>query len=279
MIPLYHESRALRETVERLLADVPLEPTASRREFGSLLANADVGIIGFRRCSATDVQWLRTVSRPGLLAPSCVVITALSIGRLQRLRGIESERLHVVWAEEVDDRLIDVLAEIEPWHDDPLRLLGRRMLAAGAPHRSVVSAIERICNVSGGRSLHPPVNSVTELASGVGLSADSFRRYWREGTPLTCGPKRLLNWAVLLWAVRQRPRVRWDTIAKQAGIGRRTLERYGQQLASCTLAEAGRDPRLLKRRFREWAASVSEHMTEPAPTPGGQARRRDQAHL
>ena len=59
MIPLYHETRALRETVERLLADVPLQPTASRREFGALLANADVGIIGLRRCSATDVQWLR----------------------------------------------------------------------------------------------------------------------------------------------------------------------------------------------------------------------------
>ncbi len=278
MIPLYHESRALRETVERLLADVRLEPTASRREFGSLLANADVGIIGFRRCSAKDVQWLRTVSRPGLLAPSCVVITPLSIGRLQRLRGIESERLHVVWAEEVDDRLIDVLAEIEPWHDDPLRLLGRRMLAASSPHQSVTGAIKRICNLSG---RHPtrPETSVTELASSLGLSADSFRRYWREGTPLTCGPKQLLNWTVLLWAVRQRPRVRWDTIAKRAGIGRRTLERYGQQLAGCTLAEAGRDPRLLKRRFREWAANVSEHMTESAPAPGGQAQRCDQAHL
>ena len=279
MILLYHETRALRETVERLLADVRLEPTASRREFGPLLANADVGIIGFRRCSATDVEWLRTVSRPGLLAPSCVVITPLSIGRLQRLRGIESERIHVVWAEEMDERLVEVIAEIAPWHDDPLRLLGRRMLAASSPHQSVAEAIRRICNLAGHRLPTRPETSVTELASSLGLSADSLRRYWRERTPLTCGPKQLLNWAVLLWAVRQRPRVRWDTIAKQAGIGRRTLERYGQQLAGCTLAEAGRDPRLLKRRFREWAASVSEHMTEPAPTPGGQAQRRDQAHL
>ena len=63
MIPLYHETRALRETVERLLADVRLEPTVSRREFGALLAAAEVGIIGLRRCSATDVQWLRRVSR------------------------------------------------------------------------------------------------------------------------------------------------------------------------------------------------------------------------
>ncbi len=266
MIPLYHESRALRETVERLMADVRLEPTASRREFGPLLANADVGIIGFRRCSATDVRWLRRVCRPGLLAPSCVVITPLSIGRLQRLRGIESEPIHVVWAEEVDDRLVEVVMEIEPWYDDPLRLLGRRMLAASSPHRSVAEAIKRICNLSGHRLPTRPETSVTELASSLGLSADSFRRYWREGVPLTCGPKELLNWAVLLWAFRQRPRVKWDALARQAGIGRRTLERYGRQLADCTLSEAARDPKLLKRRFREWAGGVSTVTAEGATT-------------
>ena len=279
MIPLYHESRAFRKTIERLLADVQLEPTASRREFGLLLGNADVGIIGLRQCFATDVQWLRRVSRRGLLAPSCIVITPLSINRLQRLRGIESERIRVVWAEEVDDRLVDVLTEIEPWYDDPLRLLGRRMLAASSPHRSVAAAIERICNLSGDSLSARPETSVTELASSLGLSADSFRRYWRAGVPLTCGPKELLNWAVLLWAFRQRPEAKWDALARQAGIGRRTLERYGRQLADCTLAEAARDPKLLKRRFREWAGGVSEHTTEPAPTSGGQAQRRDQAHL
>lgn len=265
MIPLYHETRALRKTVERLLADVPLQPTASRREFGPLLAAADVGIIGLRRCSETDVQWLRRVSRGGLLAPPCIVITPLSIGRLQRLREIESERIHVVWAEEVDDRLVDVLTDIAPWHDDPLRLLGRRILAASAPHESVAEAIRRICNLSGHPLPARPETSVTELASSLGVSPDSFRRYWREGIPLRCGPKELLNWAVLLWAFRQRRQVKWDALARQAGIGRRTLERYGRQLADCTLAEAARDPKLLKRRFREWAGSVSGVTTEAAP--------------
>ena len=271
MIPLYHDTRALRETVEKLLADVRLEPTASRREFGPLLAAAEVGIVGLRRCSATDVQWLRRMSHPGLLAPSCIVITPLSIDRLQRLRGIESERIQVVWAEEVVDRLADVVARIAPWHDDPLRLLGRRLLAASSPHRSVVEAIKRICNLSGHRPPTRPETSVTELASSLGISPDSFRRYWREGIPLTCGPKALLNWAVLLWAFRQRPRVKWDALANQAGIGRRTLERHGRQLAGCTLAEAARDPKLLKRRFREWAADVSAVTAEPAPTCDRQA--------
>lgn len=266
MIPLYHETRALRETVERLLADVALEPTARRHAFEALLAHAGVGIIGLRSCSEADVNWVEGVLHPGILAPSCIVITPLSIGRLQRLRGIESERIHVVWAEEVDDRLVDVLTEIEPWHDDPLRLLGRRMLAASSPHRSVAEAIRRICNLSGHRLPTRPETSVTELASSLGLSADSFRRYWRKGVPLTCGPKELLNWAVLLWAFRQRRQVKWDALARQAGIGRRTLERHGRQLADCTLAEAARDPKLLKRRFREWAGGVSAVTTEGAPT-------------
>ena len=194
MIPLYHETRALREAVERILGDARLEPTASRRRFGRLLANAYAGIICLRRCTSADVNWLGAVSPPGLLAPACIVITPLSISRVRRLRRVRSSRLHVVWAEEVDDSLVDVIAEIAPWHDDPLRLLGHRMLAASSPHRTVVAAIERICNLSGDRSLHPPGNSVTELASSLHLSADSFRRHWRKGLPLTCGPKHLLNW-------------------------------------------------------------------------------------
>ena len=172
MIPLYHETCALRETVEKLLADVPLEPTASRREFGTLLANADVGIIGLGRCSATDVQWLREVSRGGLLAPSCIVITPLSIGRLQRLREIESERIHVVWAEETDDRLVDVITEIAPWHDDPLRLLGRRILAASAPHQSVAEAIRRICNLSG----HRPPRPARDVGHRAGIQPGDLGR-------------------------------------------------------------------------------------------------------
>lgn len=37
-------------------------------------------------------------------------------------------------------------------------------------------------------------------------------------------------------------------------------------VTSSTLAEAARDPKLLKRRFREWAGSVSAVTTEAAPT-------------
>ncbi|MCY4646764.1 MAG: hypothetical protein OXE73_07825 [Gammaproteobacteria bacterium] len=265
VIPLYHDSPSLREAVEGLLVDVELEPTASHRRFQALLADASVGIICFRRCSAADVQWLRKMSRSGSFHSACVAVTPLSLDRLQRLRGIESDRLHVVWAEEVDERLVDVLAEIEAWHDDPLPLLGRWLLAASSPHQTVAEAIERTCGLSGDRFSSPPVTTVIELASRLGLSADSFRRYWREGVPLTCGPKQLLNWAALLWVARQRPQGKWDALAKQAGIGRRTLERYGRQLANCTLAEAASDPELLKRRFREWVAAVSEWPGHPGP--------------
>ena len=258
MIVLYHETRELRETIERLLADVELESTASRVEFQALLGDASVGIVVLRQCSAADVQWLRSVFRSGLLEPSCVVITSLSLFRLQRLRKVESNRFHVVWAEEVSDRLVGVLTGVEPWHRDPLRLLGQRIVGESALHWSLVKAIEHICKLSDDPSPDPPANSVNALALHVRLPPDSLRRYWREEVPLKCGPKQLLSWAVLFWAVRQRPKAKWDVIAKQAGVGRRTLERYGKQLAGCTLAAAGRDPQSLKRRFRRWIAEVSE---------------------
>ena len=259
MIAWYHETRALRDMIERLLADVELESTASRHEFETLLSDANVGVAGLGRCSAADVTWLRRVFRSGLLEPSCVVVTPLSLARLQRLRRIESSRFHVVWTEEAPERLVNVLTWIEPWHRDPLRLLGQRILAENTlQHWSLVRAIEHVCKLSGDPSPAPPENSVTDLARHVNLPPDSFRRYWRHEVPLRCGPKQLLSWAVLLWAVRQRPKAKWDAIARQAGVGRRTLERYSKQLAGCTLAAAGRDPQLLKSRFRRWIANVSE---------------------
>ena len=156
MIPLYHETPALRATVERLLGDAPLAPTDSRHRFGKLIADADAGIICLRGCTAADLKWLLTVASPGVLAPPCIVITPLSIGSLQRLRGIEASRLHVVWTEEVDDRLVDVLAEIEPWYDDPLRLLGPSNCLAAARPTGRLSRRQALC-----KPLRRPLSSAS----------------------------------------------------------------------------------------------------------------------
>ena len=258
MIALYCDTRGLRNTIEGLLADVELKSTDSRDEFRALVADAAVTIAGLRRCSEADAEWLGAMFRPGVLGPAYIVVTPLSLAHVRRLRRIRSSRFHTVWVEEVGSRLPEVLAEVDPWQGDPIRHLGRRMLRDYPLHGFVVEAIRHICLLSDLPSADPPESSVTNLARLIGIAPDTLRRHWRSDVPLRCGPKRLLSWSLLLWAVRDRPRATWDDIAMRAGLGRRTLERYSARLAGCSLASLGGDPTLARRRFLAWLAEVAE---------------------
>ena len=258
MIALYCDTRDLRDRIEGLLANTALHSTQSRDEFQTLVAATDVGIAGMRRCLDSDVAWLRSVFSHGLARPSCIVVTPLSLARLQRLRAAESPRFHVVWAEEASDRLTPTLGRLNVLHRDPLRLLGRRILWTDSLHWSMVKAVERICRLSDHWRSGPPPKSVGDLARDINLPAETLRRYWKENLPLRCRPKQLLSWALLMWAVRQHPNARWDAIADQAGVRRRTLERHSVRLAECTLSATSRDPALVRRRFRAWVAQASE---------------------
>ena len=256
----------MRHRIEGLLADADFETTESREAFRAAMGDASVGIAEVRACSDADIAWLRTVFGEALTGPSCIVVAPLSLARLRRLRRVESSRFHVVWAEEAGDRLLSVLDRVEPWHRDPLRLLGRRLLCDCSLHWSMVRAIKHICNLSGDPSTRTPKNSVTDVARDASIPADAFRRYWKTEIPLRCRPKQLLSWTVLLWAVRQRSEAKWDTIARQAGVRRRTLERHSMSLAGCTLAAATRDPAMVQRRFEEWVTEVSA--VKPPDVPG-----------
>lgn len=257
MIALYRETRDIGSGIERLLANADVESTGSRKAFRSKVQRSSVGIASLEKCEDEDIEWLHAVFDHGHSGPSCVVVTPLSLARLQRLRRIESTRFHVVWAEEVEDRLVRLLNEIEPWHRDPLRLLGHRLLRDFSLHWSLVKAIDHICSVTANPPRTSPTHSVIELAERIRLPPDTLRRYWREEVPLRSGPKKLLAWALLMWAVRQRSELKWDAIALSAGVRRRTLERSSMRLLGCTLAEASRDPERVQQSFREWVAEVS----------------------
>lgn len=265
MIALYHDTRDLRDRIGHLFADTELHSTASRDEFEAFVAAADVGIAGLRRCADSDVAWLQSVFAKGFARPSCIVVTPLSLAHIQRLRTVESHRLHVVWAEETYEHLRPTLARVTLSHRDPLRLLGRRMLWTGSLHWSMVKAVERICRLSDEWRSSPPAKSVRDLARDIELPAETFRRYWKESMPLRCGPKQLLSWALLMWALRQRPQARWDTIASRAGVRRRTLERHSVRLVGCTLSTATREPARVRRRFRAWVSLMSEVKAPAAP--------------
>ena len=258
MIALYYDTRDLRDRIERLLADADLYSTPDRDEFQSFIAATDIGIAGLQRCSASDVTWLQGVFAQGLARPSCIVVTPLSLARLQRLREAGSHRFQVVWEEEAHDHLGPTLGRINVMHRDPLRLLGRRLLWAGSLHWSMVKAVERVCRLSDEWRSSPPAKSVRDLARDIELPAEIFRRYWKENMPLRCGPKQLLSWALLMWALGERPKTRWDAIASRAGVRRRTLERHSVRLVECTLSAATRDPALVRHRFRAWVSRVSD---------------------
>lgn len=257
MIAFYGTTGDTGSRIQRLLTNADIEITGSRRAFRRMVQRASVGIASLERCGDEDVEWLQAVFDYGHSGPTCVVVTPLSLARLQRLRRIESTRFHVVWAEEVEDRLRQLLDEIEPWHRDPLRLLGHRLLRDYSLHWSLVKAIDHICSVTARPPRTPPTHSVIELAERIRLPPDTLRRYWREEVPLRSGPKQLLSWALLMWAIRQRSELKWDAIAQSAGVRRRTLERSSTRLLGCTLAEASRDPERVQQSFREWVAEVS----------------------
>lgn len=260
MIASYCSTHDLRRRIEGLLVGAELRSTNRRDEFQVLVPGASVGIACLHRCSDVDVdvEWLRSLFPPGLVEPACIVVTPLSLDHVQSLRRVTSNRVQVVWVEELDDRLLDALDQVDPWHADPVRLLGRRLLSDGSLHGSVVKAIEHICDLTDEPSPDPPTHSVQGLARVANVPSDALRRYWRKDVPLACGPKQLLSWRLLLWAVRQRSSTKWETIANRAKLQRRTLERHSRRLVGCTLTAAARDPILVKRRFQEWIEEVAK---------------------
>lgn len=265
MIALYYDTRDLRDRIEGLLADTDLYSTRDRDEFQSFIAATDIGIAGLQRCSTSDVAWLQGAFAQGLARPSCIVVTPLSLSRLQRLRTAESHRFQVVWEEEAHDHLRPTLSRVNVMHRDPLRLLGRRLLWAGSLHWSMVRAVERVCRLSDEWRSSPPAKSVGDLAQDIELPPETFRRYWKEHMPLRCGPKQLLSWALLMWALGERPKARWEAIARRVGVRRRTLERHSVRLGGCTLSAATREPALVRRRFRAWVSQVSDVKPPVAP--------------
>ncbi len=247
----------MRTRVERLLTGADLETTGSRTAFESLVEDASVGIAALTRCDPADIRWLRKTFDRGHCAPSCILVTPHSIARFLRLRHIQSSRLHLVWAQDADGRLRQLLNQVEPWHRDPLRLLGHRLLSDFPLRWSLVRVIDAICNVFAPPPPEPPPHSVAELARGVALQPDTLRHHWRNEIPLRCGPKQLLTWSLLFWGIRRRARTGWDTIARSSGVRRRTMERASVRLAECTLAGLVREPESVRRRFREWVREMS----------------------
>ena len=262
-IALYCGNGDMRTRIKRLLASADLETARSRETFTALVrAGCSLSVVGLEKCSGADAVWLHDAVGRSLGGQSCVVVAPLSLSNLQCLRELGRDIFRVVWDEEVDDRLVTVLDEVSgdtEWRADPLRSLGRRLLSNQGLRPSVRKVVSEICHLTkDDASPPPPRRQVTELARMVYLAPATLCRYWKADVPMRCGPKQLLRWAALLWAVDRRSEVKWDAVARQMGVRRRTLERHCSDLAECTLAEAAREPGMVWDRFRAWVARVSE---------------------
>lgn len=258
MVALYCEKPEARRRLEEALSGVDYRSTDCREAFRELVVGgAGVGVVGLGQYAGADVTWLHALSRDGGPArPSYVVAVPLTLEWLQWTRTPVGSRFHVVWAEEATERLTGIVLQVDPWRQDPLRLLGQRLQESGTLPDSLGKVVQRACRTGAdGLSLRP-VRSVAALAEDAKVNPRALRRSWTMESPLDCSLKDFLSWAILLWGLRERERASWDAVARMLGLRRRTLERYSSRFLDCTLAAADTDRQAVMRRFRAWASEV-----------------------
>ena len=253
---LYCNDSELGSRLERVLTGVTVQRVNSREALLAPSLSQCGTIYGTATCSDGEAAWLGSDFEP--LRPPCVVVANLSVESLRRLDPLRSGRLRVVWADEVEDRLAQVLEQFGTVGRGPLCSLGHRLLSEHSFRPAVREAIRRACGLhrdaQGTRFV--PKNSVCQLASEVNVASSTLRQYWREEVPLRCGLKEFLSWAVLLWGLRARAQAGWSAVADQVGLQRRTLERNFIRMTGCTLVAAARNPERVVGCFNEWVHAV-----------------------
>lgn len=253
---LYCNDRVLADRLERALAGVAVRRVNSREALVAPSLNLCGTVYGTAACSEGEAAWLGSVLGP--LSPPCVVVANLSVDGLHRLYPLRSRRLRVLWADEIEHRLVDVLRKFSSVGRGPMCGLGLTLLSRHSFRPSLREVIGRVCGlrrgVAGTRFL--PENSVARLAFGVNVPPSTLRQHWREEVPLRCSLKEFLSWAVLLCALRARANVGWSAVADQMGLRRRTLERKFIGMAGCTLAAAAENPERVLGRVNEWVQAV-----------------------
>ena len=269
---LYCSDSELGDLLERLLGGLAVQRVRSRGALVARSASTRAAVVGITACSDGEIAWLR--SNFGPLSPPCVVVAHLSAGCVRRLYPLRSGRLRVIWLEEAESRLVEVLEGLGRTHRGPMWRLGVQLLSDPSLRPSVRETISRVCGLhdDAGDTPFIPETSVGRLARRVHLATPTLRQYWREEVPLRCNLKEFLSWAILLWALRARSRNSWNAIADRVGLQRRTLQRNFNRLAGCTLAEAAEDPKRVVARFNEWVDSVWNPRSGNGPAKYDQVR-------
>jgi len=268
---LYCGDSELGNRLERVLDGLEVQRVTSRKALLAPSMGTRAAVVGIGACADGDFDWLRSTVGP--LSPPCVVVAPLSVNCLRRLYPLRSDRLRVVWTEEADSRLVEVLEAFRRMSRGPMWRLGLKLVTDQSLRRPVGETIGGVCGLHDAANAPLiPENSVGRLADHVDLAPPTRGQYWGEDVPLGCSLKEFLSWAVILWALRARSHDGWNAIADRLGLQRRTLQRNFNRLAGCTLAEAAEDPARVIRRFGAWVDSVWESGS------GNGSRKLDPAH-
>jgi hypothetical protein len=269
LIAVYADHRGLTGLIKSYLLGTVHRTTDRRKEFDRWVGDAQVGLVGTLDCTPTLVRHLKSVLRlEAAGGPSCIVVTRVSFDNLRNLREIECDRLHVVWVEEIEECLPQVLDKAmrpagadgrppgEAARDDPLRTWGLSLLSEHSLRPAMVKTVRLICGLLDDHT-GPPFASVAKLAKRVGVEPSKLGYLWKAEIPLRCTVRPMLHWSVLLWAIRHWNDAPWKDVAHAAGVKPRTLQRYSQSLARCALRTAAADPAHVRRRFDEWLSGVT----------------------
>lgn len=251
MVHIYADTVELGDLIASAAPVSAFERVDTLRRFGEALQGAGVGIAAFTEFREEAARRLRDACNGSLIVPACVVVTPCRFEAVRQLRslGLKPLRDRVVWLEEVEDRLPRVLRVLL----NPVTPFGQEIIVEHQPRAVVKEALSRICRIGGG----VPPRSVAELARSLHIEASPLRRYWATDIPLRCGPKELLKWALLFWAIEQRASGEsWHSVARRVGRSQRTLRRYASDLAGCGLAGAARSPDTVRLRFETWAGTL-----------------------
>ena len=97
------------DRLERVLGGHAVRRVSSKDALLAPTMSTCAAVFGLAACSDGEIEWLG--SAPGPLSPPCIVVAHLSVDCVKRLYPLRSDALRVLWADEVEDRLVEVLDE------------------------------------------------------------------------------------------------------------------------------------------------------------------------
>ena len=262
MIALYCEPPGMRAQLEELLPAEQCQPVESRDEFHAAVVRFGAGVFGALECHQADAEWIADMLDQSLHA-ACTAVVPLSLAHVQSFRPFLSDRLELVWLDEVHEQLPEAIRQTLIDRSNPLHLMAYRIILSTELSPVSRRALEEICCppvlLSEGMTTRPtPPRNMKDLARRAHHSISGIRVHWREHVPLRCTPKKLMEWAILMWTVSDRVARSASEQARTLAIHPRTLERICARLIGYRISEAKSDPEAVMQYFQEWVEEVSE---------------------